>query len=88
MAAAGAAAGAAVTGGSTGAIAAAAGLASTNKLPIVNTYGMFASMRALEMLRTAICLNNANVKIVSSHCGLDVGQDGPCLLYTSDAADE
>ncbi len=58
-------------------MAAAAGLASTNKIPIVNTYGMFASMRALEMLRTAICLNNANVKIVSSHCGLDVGQDGP-----------
>ena len=58
-------------------MAAAAGLAKVGFIPVVNTYSAFASMRALEMLRTAICLNNANVKIVASHSGLDVGQDGP-----------
>ena len=58
-------------------MASAAGLARVGFIPVVNTYSAFASMRALEMLRTAICLNNANVKIVASHSGLDVGQDGP-----------
>lgn len=56
---------------------AASGMANSKLIPIVNTYGVFASMRALEMLRTSIALNNSNVKVVVSHLGLDVGQDGP-----------
>ena len=56
---------------------AASGMANTKLIPFVNTYGIFASMRALEMLRTSVALNNSNVKIVVSHLGLDVGQDGP-----------
>lgn len=56
---------------------AAAGMANTKLIPFVNTYGIFASMRALEMLRTSIALNKSNVKVIVSHLGLDVGQDGP-----------
>jgi transketolase len=58
-------------------MSAAAGLSTTGVIPIVNTMAVFASMRALEQLRTSIAMSRFNVKIVASHQGVDVGQDGP-----------
>lgn len=57
-------------------MAAAAGMATMGKIPIVNTYAVFAAMRACEQLRTFIAYPNLNVKIVVSHGGLAVGWDG------------
>jgi transketolase len=64
--------------------AAAAGLATMGKIPLVNTYAVFASMRACEQIRTFICYPNLNVKIVVSHGGLAVGSDGPTHQGTED----
>ncbi|MGB9588186.1 MAG: transketolase family protein [Armatimonadota bacterium] len=64
--------------------AAAAGLATMGKIPLVNTYAVFASMRACEQVRTFICYPNLNVKIVVSHGGLAVGSDGPTHQGTED----
>lgn len=57
-------------------MAAAAGMAAMGKIPIVNTYAVFAAMRACEQLRTFVAYPNLNVKIAVSHGGLAVGWDG------------
>ena len=57
-------------------MAVAAGMASMGKVPIVNTYAVFAALRACEQLRTFVAYPNLNVKIVVSHGGLAVGWDG------------
>lgn len=67
-------------------VAAAAGMATTGLAPIVNTFGIFGSMRALEMFRTSVCLNRFNVKMVVSHLGIDVGEDGATHQVIEDLA--
>ena len=54
----------------------AAGLASAGKIPFASTFAMFAAGRAWEQVRQSICLNNINVKIVATHGGVTVGEDG------------
>ncbi len=62
----------------------AAGLASCGKIPFVNTYAVFATMRACEQVRTFICYPRLNVKIVASHGGLTPGPDGVTHQGTED----
>jgi transketolase len=54
----------------------AAGLALNGKIPVAGTYGVFASGRAWDQIRTTICYDNLNVKIAGAHGGISVGQDG------------
>ena len=54
----------------------AAGLATCGKMPFTNTFAMFASGRAFEQVRNSIVYPNLNVKVVGSHGGLSVGEDG------------
>ena len=54
----------------------AAGLALNGKIPITGTYGVFASGRPWDQIRTTICYGNLNVKIAGAHGGISVGQDG------------
>jgi len=54
----------------------AAGIAIAGFIPFVSTYGVFASGRPWEQIRTTICYSNLNVKIGGSHSGLMVGPDG------------
>ncbi|MCM8786867.1 MAG: transketolase family protein [Candidatus Omnitrophica bacterium] len=56
--------------------ATAAGLASCDKIVFVSTFAMFATARALDQIRNTICYNNFNVKIVATHSGITVGEDG------------
>ena len=62
----------------------AAGLASTGLIPFLSTYGVFASMRACEQVRTFICYPNLNVKIAVSHGGLTPCTDGVTHQATED----
>jgi transketolase len=57
-------------------MAIAAGYASTGHQVFAATYGVFASMRACEQVRTFICYPQLNVRIIASHGGLQVGADG------------
>ncbi|MBU1122927.1 MAG: transketolase family protein [Candidatus Omnitrophota bacterium] len=57
-------------------VASAAGLASCGKIVFVSTFAMFATARALDQVRNSVCLNKANVKIVATHGGITVGEDG------------
>lgn len=54
----------------------AAGLAVAGFIPFAATYGVFASGRPWEQIRTTVCYSNLNVKIGGSHSGLMVGPDG------------
>ncbi len=54
----------------------AAGLAVGGKIPFASTFAMFATGRAWEQIRQTIAYANLNVKIVGSHGGVTVGEDG------------
>jgi transketolase len=54
----------------------AAGLAKEGLIPVTGTYGVFASGRCWDQLRTTICYSNLNVKIAGAHGGISVGPDG------------
>ena len=54
----------------------AAGMATCGFKPFVNTFAMFAAGRAWEQVRNSVCYPGLNVKVVGSHGGLSVGEDG------------
>src|SRR5699024_9540393 len=54
----------------------AAGLAACGKRPFVNSFAMFSAGRAWEQVRNSVAYPRLNVKIVGSHGGLSVGEDG------------
>ena len=57
-------------------MATAAGLAKEGKIPFVSTFAMFATGRAWEQVRNSVAYSNFNVKIVATHGGITVGEDG------------
>ena len=62
----------------------AAGLAKAGLVPFVSTMAAFASMRAAEQVRTDICYQNLNVKIIATHAGLSFGAAGSTHHCTED----
>ena len=54
----------------------AAGLSTCGKIPFASTFAIFASGRAWEQVRQSIAYPKLNVKIVASHSGITVGEDG------------
>jgi len=54
----------------------AAGMAAAGLKPFTNTFAMFAAGRAYEQIRNSIAYPGLNVKIVGSHGGVSVGEDG------------
>ncbi len=54
----------------------AAGLAASGKTPFASTFAIFATGRAWEQVRQSIAYACLNVKIVASHGGITVGDDG------------
>ena len=54
----------------------AAGLATCGKKPFINSFAMFAAGRAWEQVRNSIAYPRLNVKVIGSHGGLSVGEDG------------
>lgn len=64
----------------------AAGLALSGKLVFMSSFAMFAAGKAWEPIRQSICMTRANVKIVASHAGLTVGEDGASHQMLEDIA--
>jgi len=62
------------------------GLAAVGKQPFVTSYAGFSPGRNWEQIRTTICLNDRNVKIVGSHAGVSVGPDGATHQMLEDIA--
>ncbi len=57
-------------------VATAAGLASEGKIPFAASFSIFASGRAYDQIRNSICYPDFNVKIIGTHGGITVGEDG------------
>ena len=57
-------------------ISTASGLALTGKIPFAATFAMFATGRTYDQIRTSVCYQKANVKIIGTHGGITVGEDG------------
>jgi transketolase len=65
-------------------VAAAVGLAVRGYVPFAVTFAAFFS-RAYDFIRIAgIC--EANIRLVGSHCGVEIGEDGPSQMALEDLA--
>lgn len=54
----------------------AAGLAASGKIPFVSTFAVFAPGRCFDQIRMSVVQPKQNVKIVTTHSGITVGEDG------------
>ena len=64
----------------------AAGLATCGKIPFLHTFAMFATGRVYDQVRNSVAYPHLNVKIVGTHAGLSVGEDGATHQCIEDIA--
>ncbi|MFC1897755.1 transketolase family protein, partial [Chloroflexota bacterium] len=57
-------------------ISIAAGLAASGKIPFANTFAVFAPGRCFDQIRVSVAQPRLNVKVVGTHGGISVGEDG------------
>ncbi|MFH1538715.1 MAG: transketolase family protein [bacterium] len=67
-------------------IGVAAGLASTGKIAFASTFAVFATGRVYDQIRQNLARSRLNVRIVASHGGITVGEDGPSHQMCEDIA--
>ncbi|MCL1811025.1 MAG: transketolase family protein [Methanomassiliicoccaceae archaeon] len=67
-------------------IGVASGLAASGKTVFASTFAVFASGRCWEQIRQAVAYPKMNVKIVATHCGISVGEDGASHQALEDIA--
>lgn len=65
-------------------VAMASGLTARKKIPFVSTFGSFFT-RAFDQIRMAAIGKNP-IRLVGSHCGVSIGQDGPSQMALEDIA--
>lgn len=64
----------------------ASGLALAGKEPWAASFACFIMCNAFDQLRMSVALPNLNVKIVGSHAGVTIGEDGPSQMGIEDVA--
>ena len=64
----------------------AAGLAAAGLIPFASTFAVFATGRVFDQVRNSIAYPNLNVKIVATHGGITVGEDGASHQSVEDIA--
>ncbi|MBI5407734.1 MAG: transketolase family protein [Nitrospirae bacterium] len=67
-------------------IGTAAGLSLTGKVPFASTFAVFETGRAWDQIRLTVCYSNTNVKLVATHGGITVGEDGASHQALEDVA--
>ena len=67
-------------------ICTAAGLAYGGKTVFASTFAMFATARCLDQIRNTVCYSKLDVKIVATHGGITVGEDGASHQALEDIA--
>lgn len=65
-------------------IAIGAGLASCGKIPFASSFSCFAINKGFEQLRVAVAYPNVNLKVVGTHSGISIGEDGPSQMSIED----
>jgi transketolase len=64
----------------------AAGLSTQGYVAFATSFAVFLTNRAYDMIRLDVCYNNCNVKVVCSHAGVTVGEDGASAQCLEDFA--
>ncbi len=57
-----------------------AGLAYGGKIPFVSSFSAFVMNKGFEQLRVSVAYPNLNVKVVGTHSGISIGEDGPSQM--------
>ena len=61
-----------------------AGLASSGKIPFAASFSCFAINKGFEQLRVTVAFPNVNLKVVGTHSGISIGEDGPSQMSIED----
>src|SRR3989338_3629179 len=64
----------------------ASGLASCGKIPFISSFACFLMNKGYEQLRMGAAFSELNVKVVTSHGGISVGEDGASQQSVEDFA--
>ena len=64
----------------------AAGLAASGKTPVAASFSTFLLSNAFDQIRMGVAFPNLNVKLVGSHAGISIGEDGPSQMAIEDVA--
>lgn len=64
----------------------AGGLAGAGKVPVVASFACFLLCNAYDQARMSIAFPGLNVKLVGSHAGISIGEDGPSQMGIEDVS--
>ncbi|MBS1871972.1 MAG: transketolase family protein [Acidobacteria bacterium] len=65
-------------------VAIGSGLASAGKIPFVSSFSAFVLNKGFEQLRVTAAFPNVNLKVVGTHSGISIGEDGPSQMSIED----
>src|SRR3954464_11650070 len=64
----------------------AGGLASSGKTPVIASFAAFITCNGFDQLRMSVAYPHLNVKVVGSHAGISIGEDGASQMGIEDVA--
>src|SRR3954452_53519 len=67
-------------------VAAGCGMAYAGKIPFMASFSAFVMNKGFEQLRVAAAHPNLNVKVVGTHSGISIGEDGPSQMSVEEIA--
>lgn len=65
-------------------VAIGAGLSSSGKIAFVSSFSAFVLNKGFEQLRVTAAFPNVNLKVVGTHSGISIGEDGPSQMSIED----
>src|SRR3954470_373450 len=65
-------------------VAAGAGMALAGKVPFVSSFSAFVVNKGFEQLRATAAYPHVNLKVVGTHSGISIGEDGPSQMSIED----
>ena len=67
-------------------VAIGAGLAYAGKIPFVSSFSAFVMNKGFEQLRVTAAYPRVNLKVVGTHSGISIGEDGPSQMSVEETA--
>jgi transketolase len=65
-------------------VAIGSGLAALGKIPFVSSFSAFVINKGFEQLRATAAYPHVNLKVVGTHSGISIGEDGPSQMSIED----
>lgn len=67
-------------------VAIGSGLATAGKIPFVSSFSAFVLTKGFEQLRVTAAFPRVNLKVVGTHSGISIGEDGPSQMSIEDVS--